>query len=73
MNIQGHASFNPESLPGPHDITRTRLENGITLLVRPNFNTLSVSIAGYLQAGSLYDPLEKLGLADFTASTLINI
>ena len=71
MNIQDHASLNPESLPGPHDIIRTQLDNGITLLVRPNFNTLSVSIAGYLQAGSLYDPLEKLGLADFTASTLM--
>jgi len=71
MKTQNHASFNPESLPGPHDITRTQLDNGITLLVRPNFNTLSVSIAGYLQAGSLYDPLEKLGLADFTASTLM--
>lgn len=71
MNIQDHDSLNPESLPGPHDIIRTQLDNGITLLVRPNFNTLSVSIAGYLQAGSLYDPLEKLGLADFTASTLM--
>ena len=71
MSIQDYASFNPKSLPGPHDITRTQLDNGITLLVRPNFNTLSVSIAGYLQAGSLYDPLEKLGLADFTASTLM--
>lgn len=71
MNIHDHASLNPESLPGPHDIIRTQLDNGITLLVRPNFNTLSVSIAGYLQAGSLYDPLEKLGLADFTASTLM--
>jgi zinc protease len=65
------ASLNTESLPGPHDITRTELKNGITLLVRPNFNTLSVAIAGYLQAGSLYDPEDKLGLADFTATTLM--
>ena len=65
------SSLNISALPGPHDITRTELKNGITLLVRPNFNTLSVSIAGYLQAGSLYDPEEKLGLADFTTSTLM--
>ncbi len=71
MIKQDFASLNTDSLPGPEDITRTALDNGITLLVRPNFNSLSVSIAGYLQAGSLYDPLEKLGLADFTASTLM--
>ena len=71
MNRQGYSSLNPESLPGPHDISRTAFKNGITLLVRPNSNTLSVSIAGYLQAGSLYDPLKKLGLADFTTSTLM--
>jgi zinc protease len=65
------SSLNISALPGSHDINRTELKNGITLLVRPNFNTLSVSIAGYLQAGSLYDPEEKLGLADFTASTLM--
>ena len=71
MKTENHASLNPNSLPGPHDIHRTELPNGITLLVRPNPNTLSVSIAGYLQAGGLYDPEEKLGLADFTTSALM--
>ena len=71
MTIHNATPLNPKSLPGPHDIIRTQLDNGITLLVRPNSNTLSVSIVGYLQAGSMYDPLEKLGLADFTASTLM--
>lgn len=71
MKKQDFAPLHKESLPGPNDISRTILKNGITLLVRPNFNSLSVAIAGYLQAGSLYDPLEKLGLADFTASTLM--
>jgi len=65
------SSLNIASLPGTHDITRAELKNGICVLVRPNFNTLSVSIAGYLQAGSLYDPEEKLGLADYTATTLM--
>lgn len=58
------------SLPGPDDVTRVQLPNGITVLVRSNFNSMSVSITGYLQAGSLYEPTEKLGLADFTASCL---
>ncbi len=71
MKTPGFSSLNIKSLPGPHDITRTELSNGIRVLVRPNFNTLSVALTGYLQAGSLYDPLDKLGLADFTASTLM--
>jgi zinc protease len=71
MSNQEFSALNTESLPGSHDITRTELENGITLLVRPNFNSLSVAISGYLQAGSLYDPEPKLGLADFTATTLM--
>jgi zinc protease len=36
-----------------------------------NFNSPSVVISGYLQAGSLFDTDEKLGLADFTASALM--
>lgn len=71
MSTQKFASLKTESLPGPHDITRTELENGITLLVRPNYNSMSIAISGYLQAGSLYDPEPKLGLADFTATTLM--
>ena len=68
---QLHASLKKSSLPGSHDISRTELENGITVLVRPNLNTLSVSLAGYLLAGSLYEPRDQLGLADFTASSLM--
>lgn len=70
MNHQP-ASLNTGSLPGPQDIVRKQLDSGITILVRPNFNTLSVSLAGYLPAGSLFEPEDKLGLADFTASGLM--
>jgi len=59
------------SLPGPEDIHRKVLSNGITVLCRANFNSPSVSINGYVNAGSLFDPDEKLGLADFTASALM--
>jgi zinc protease len=59
------------SLPGPDDITREELENGIIVLARPNFNSPSVVVSGYLTAGGLFDPDEKLGLADFTASALM--
>lgn len=62
---------NSNSLPGPEDIHREVLSNGITVLTRSNFNSPSVSISGYLQTGSLFDPDEKLGLADFATSALM--
>ena len=64
-------SVNQHSLPGPDDITRVVLPNGITILARTNFNSPSVVIGGYLPCGSLFDLDEKLGLADFTASGLL--
>ena len=59
------------SLPGADDITRSVLPNGITILVRSNFNSPSVTFSGYLLTGSLFDPDEKLGLADFATSSLL--
>lgn len=60
-----------DSLPGPGNITRARLANGIVVLARSNFNSPSVVVSGYVMCGSLFDPEEKLGLADFTASALM--
>ncbi len=62
--------INP-SIPGPHDIHRKVLSNGITLLVRSNFDSASVVISGILGAGSMFDPAEKLGLAHFTSMSLM--
>ena len=59
------------SLPGADDIHRVQLSNGIVVLARANFNSPSVVINGYLHAGGLLDPDEKLGLADFTSSALM--
>ena len=59
------------SLPGADDITRVELPNGIVVLARPNFNSPSVVIHGYVYAGSLFDTDEKLGLAHFTAAALM--
>lgn len=59
------------SLPGPEDIARKQLPNGITILHRSNFNSPSVVISGYVAVGSYLDPLEKLGLAHFTAAALM--
>ena len=60
-----------QALPGADDTLRLELPNGIVVLARPNFNSPSVVIGGYLSAGSLSDPADKLGLADFTASALM--
>lgn len=60
------------SLPGPDDISRVILPNGIIVLARTNFNSPSIVIGGYLPCGSLFDTDEKLGLADFTASGLLH-
>lgn len=62
---------NSHSLPGSDDITRSVLPNGITLLVRSNFNSPSVTFTGYISTGSLFDSDEKLGLADFATSSLL--
>lgn len=62
---------NFKTLPGPQDITRVVLPGGITLLTRSNFNSPSVFIGGYMASGSMFDPLEMLGLAGFTATSLM--
>jgi zinc protease len=60
-----------EALPGPDDITRRELPNGIVVLVRENHFAPSVVITGSLDAGSLLEPPELNGLASFTASMLL--
>jgi zinc protease len=62
---------NGSSLPGPEDIHREVLSNGITVLTRSNFNSPSISMAGYLPAGSIFESDEKLGLADFVSASLM--
>ena len=59
------------SLPGIDDVHRMELSNGIIVLARANFNSPSVVISGYLHAGGLLDPDDKLGLADFASSALM--
>ncbi|PWH15683.1 MAG: insulinase family protein [Anaerolineae bacterium] len=68
---QSFSASHQNSLPGEDDITRVELPNGIVILVRSNFNSPSVVLNGYLQVGSLFDPPEKLGLASFTADSLL--
>jgi zinc protease len=59
------------SLPGPNDIYREVLPNGITVVTRSNFNSPSVVVSGFFDAGSLFESDAKLGLADFVTSALM--
>ncbi len=59
------------ALPGPDNITRRELSNGITVLVRENHNSPSVVITGSLEAGSIFDPTDWIGLSSFTGSMLM--
>ena len=63
--------MNTHSLPGPDDIVRRELPNGIVVLVRPNISSLSVVVTGYLCAGAIFESDDKLGLASFTALALM--
>jgi zinc protease len=63
--------LNTHSLPGPDDIVRRELPNGIVVLVRPNISSLSVVVTGYLYAGAIFESDDKLGLASFTALALM--
>jgi len=63
--------MNGTSLPGPHDIARRVLANGIVVLARENPHAPSVVVAGSLNAGSIFDPPERAGLAAFTAAALL--
>ena len=60
-----------QSLPGPDDIYRVTLSNGITVLARSSFDSPSISMGGYLPAGAIFESDAKLGLADFVSSSLM--
>jgi zinc protease len=59
------------AIPGPKQIERHVLPNGIVVLVRENHASPSVVITGYLRVGAYDESPEKAGLADFTADALM--
>lgn len=59
----------PNAFPGPDDIFRAELPNGIIVLARENFASKSAVIGGTLQLGSLHDP--QPGLASFSTAALM--
>lgn len=71
LRFASYGSSAVASLPGPENIFRKSLANGITVLARSNFASPSVVINGYFNAGSIFEKDEKLGMADFTAAALM--
>lgn len=57
--------------PGPHNIHRQVLPNGITILVYENFASESVVIDGILRGGALVEPRALAGLSNFTTDLLL--
>ena len=51
-------------------VTRHVFDNGLTLLVQENHFNQTISVAGRLKAGSMYDPPDLYGCSDFVANML---
>jgi zinc protease len=54
----------------PETVTRTTLDNGLTILVKENHTNASVTLRGRLRAGGLYDTNQTSGLAHFAVAAL---
>ncbi|MBW4649489.1 MAG: insulinase family protein [Kastovskya adunca ATA6-11-RM4] len=59
----------PSTQPLPEEFT---LKNGLRVLLLIDRSTPTVSLSGYLQAGSAFDPIQQAGLAHLTAENLMN-
>jgi zinc protease len=59
------------SIPGPENITRRELPNGIVVLVRENHASPAVVVQGYLHVGARDEQPEQAGLSAFAADVLL--
>ncbi len=59
------------ALPNADTIHQTKLDNGITVLVYENPVVESVVIYGSLLTGSVFEPLNRSGIASMTANALL--
>ena len=63
-------AFHPDNIPGPGNILREKLGNGITVLLRQNPDSRTAVFNASIPCGAYLDPMDKTGLAAFTAATL---
>jgi zinc protease len=59
------------SLPGPDDIIRRELSNGIVVLMRENHASPAVVLNAILRTGAIFETRANAGLASFTAAALM--
>ncbi|MGQ0603770.1 MAG: M16 family metallopeptidase [Anaerolineales bacterium] len=59
------------SIPGPENITRRVLGNGIVVLARENFTSPAVVVDCDVRVGALWHGREQAGLSDFTAAAMM--
>lgn len=64
-----NSSTNPANQPLPEKLT---LANGLQVLLLPNRSSPTVTLSGFIEAGSAYDKPETAGLASLTAANLMN-
>ena len=62
--------YRKNHIPGPENILRQKLSNGITLLARENPFSQTAVINASVPCGSYLDPTDKTGLAGFAANCL---
>lgn len=62
---------NGTSIPGPDNITRVELDNGIIVLVYENHAVQSVVTSGDVANGSIFEADSQVGLAAMTAGSLL--
>lgn len=66
MKIRTHLN----NIPGPENILRKQLDNGITVLVHEHYGTRTAVVNASMPCGAYLDPIGKTGLADFAANCL---
>lgn len=66
-NIEAQTSTKPQTLP--QEITLT---NGVKVLLLPDNSNPTVTLSGYVQAGTSFDTKTKAGVATLTAQNLMN-
>jgi zinc protease len=64
-------SKNNSALPGPDDVTRRELSNGVVVLARENHASPAVVVYGLVNVGAIFETPETAGLAQMTATALM--
>jgi len=62
-------TFEPVKIPTPN-AERVVLDNGIVVYLLPDVELPLVTVSAMIRTGSIYDPPEKIGLAELTGTVM---